>query len=309
MEDNLGLGLDPEQYEELEVIAGLGRSNEEIALYYGIDFKKFQYFAEDKESLLYYHLTRGRLNASIKEELAIFNKTSGGSVEHSKRLQEIRRNRSFKVAKDDVFGVLEKGQFEAIQSYILGTNKKSLNKDEQLYIETLTMISSLDRKYGRAKTIDFLSKGFGLKSSRCTELYDEAINLFYADRNVEMKALRHKKAERLEEMARVAFEMAETSRDLEVASNIEMQAAKLRGMDKPEVERLPKEVYRKPYVVYSLNPEDVGMPAVNRQEIANQIDLLEIPESEKIRLRADARIETVQLKQYLSELQEESKTQ
>ena len=165
----------------------------------------------------------------------------------------------------------------------------------------------MDRKYGRRNTVEFFVKTYGLKHARASEMYDEAINLFYSDRNVDKKALRIKKAEFLEDLARAAFANAETAKDIEVASNIEMKAAKLRGLDQPDPEKLPAEAFRRPVRVFSLDPSDVGLPMLNRNTIAKQIDALEIPEADKSRLRKDARIEPVQLEQYLDELETESK--
>src|SRR5690606_10692549 len=123
----------------------------------------------------------------------------------------------------------------------------------------------------------------------------------------ERKALRVKKAEFLEDLARAAATNAETAKDIEVAANIEMKAAKLRGLDQPDPEKLPPEAFRRPIRVFSLDTTDIGMPALNRNQIARQIDALEIPESDKSRLRKDARLETIQLEQYLDELETESK--
>src|SRR5690606_40218668 len=110
-----------------------------------------------------------------------------------------------------------------------------------------------------------------LKQQRASEMYDEAINLFYGNRTINKKALRHKYAERLENAANVVAANAETSRDWEVYGNLMKQAATMQELDKPDVEKLPKEMYLPPVKVYTLEPETVGLPSINRNELAAEI--------------------------------------
>ena len=177
-------------------------------------------------------------------------------------------------------------------------------------MEALTLYNSMYRKYGRRNTIAFFTKEpFNLKHSRASEMMDEALNLFYSDRNIEKKALRHLKAEQLEEAANIVRDNAQSSKDWEVYGKLLMHAAKLQELDKPDPERLPKEIYQKPFRIYNLDPGAVGIPGINRQLVADQIEMLEIPERDKIRVRKDAMLEQINIQETINELQEESQSE
>lgn len=300
-------GLSEEDLEKLEKLAALGYTPREIAMFFKLPEKPFEHVANDPTSHINYRIERGKFAALANESLLILAAAETGDIEASKRLQDIRRNRGFKISKDDIFGTPDRKAMQALEDWIQGGSKSDLKTDERIYLEALTLMHSMDRKYGRKKTIEFFVKTYSLQHRRASEMYDESINLFYSDRSTERKALRVKKAEFLEDLARAAATNAETAKDIEVAANIEMKAAKLRGLDQPDPEKLPPEAFRRPIRVFSLDTTDIGMPALNRNQIARQIDALEIPESDKSRLRKDARLETIQLEQYLDELETESK--
>ncbi len=299
-------GLAEEDLEKLEKLAALGYTNREIAMFFKLQEKPFEKVADDPTTHINYRIERGKFTALANESLRILDKAEKGDIDASKRIQDIRKTRGFKISKDGIFGSRDRKALKSLEDWIQGGSKSDLKTDEKIYLEALTLMHSMDRKYGRKNTVEFFVKTYGLKPSRASEMYDESVNLFYSDRNVERKALRIKKAEYLEDLSRAVAANAETSRDFEVAANIEVQAAKLRGLDQPDPEKLPPDAFRKPVRVFSLDPTDIGLPAVNRNAIARQIDALEIPEMDKSRLRKDARLETMQLEQYLDELETES---
>lgn len=300
-------GLTEEQLEQLEKLAALGYTPREIAMFFSLPVEPFIKIANEPTSHINYRIEAGKFKALANESLAILSKSEKGDIDASKRIQDIRKTRGFKISKEDIFGSPDRKALKALENWIEGGSKSDLSTDEKIYLDALTLIHSMDRKYGRKNTVAFFVKTYGLKHGRASAMYDEAINLFYSDRTIERKALRIKKAEYLEDLSRAVAANAETSRDFEVAANIEVQAAKLRGLDQPDPEKLPPEAFRKPIRIFSLDPVDIGLPAVNRQEVARQLDALEIPDMDKARIRRDARIEPIQLEQYLDELETESK--
>src|SRR5690606_12021980 len=162
-------------------------------------------------------------------------------------------------------------------------------------------------QYGSRATFDFCVKHYKLKQQRESEKYYETINLFYGNRNINKKALRHKYAERLENAANVVAANAETPRDWEVYGNLMKQAATIQELDKPDVEKLPKEMYLPPVKVYTLDPDTVGLPTINRNELAAEIDALNHPESVKSSLRQDAMIDPIDIVGKLDKITEEFK--
>lgn len=304
----LHIELTAEQLEELERMSALGYEPADMAMFFKLDKDLFCRAAEDPVSNVNYHIRRGKLMSMAREQMAILSSAETGNVQSSQQLEKIRRNRGFEISKSDIFGgFTDKKAYQKLEDFIESGGKADLSSEESIYLEALTMMHSMDRKYGRKNTITFFTKPpFNLGNSRASEMYDEAINLFYSDRKIEKKALRHRKAELLEELARMGLQMANSVKDLEVIGNLQMQAAKLQELDKPDPEKLPTELYRKQYRVFTLNPELVGIPGINRQTLADQIDGLEIPEADRLRVRQDAMIDQINFEDNLNELTEEN---
>src|SRR5690606_37518093 len=302
------LNLSDEEWDKLEILSGLGYSHDKIATYFGISKTIFRQIAEDPNSLLAERLEAGKIKQDIDERLALHNLALEGDVPAQKQIHEVKRTRAFKISKMDIFGTFEsKKILEQLNDYIQSGGKLDVTVEEQLYIDTLIFMRDMDSQYGRRATVNFFVKQFKLKHQRASEMYDEAVNLFYGNRNINKKALRHKFAERLEQAANVIAANAETARDWEVYGNLTKQMAALLELDKPDVEKLPKEVYLPPVKVYSLEPELVGLPPINRHELAAEIDALDQPEAVKASLRQDAMIDPIDISSKLDKIEDEYK--
>ena len=59
-------------------------------------------------------------------------------------------------------------------------------------------------------------------------------------------------------------------------------------------------MYLRPIRVFSLTPEISGLPKVNRQQLAQHIAALQIPERERRRVRNDAFIEDVNIEEFIA---------
>lgn len=106
--------------------------------------------------------------------------------------------------------------------------------------------------------------------------------------------------------AQVVLQNAVSSKDMEVYGNLNIQAAKIKQLDKPDPVK-PKEIDDKPIKIYDLNPEAVGLSSANRQILAAQIDSVDLPQTEKIRLKRDANIVDIDFEEMLND--QEEKTQ
>jgi len=301
--------LTEDQYAELERLAALGYTTEQLAMYFQKQLADFVDAVEDPESQIYYHIARGKLVSLAQEQMNILISAEGGNISASQQLANIRRSRGFKISKDEIFGSFDNSKtLRLFEDWVEGGCVTDLSKEEQLYLEALSMIDKMDRKYGRKNTIAFFTKPpFKLSQSRASAMYDEAINLFNTDRNINKKAFRNKYADEIDEMAIIVRDNATTSKDAEVFGNLKVQAGKMRGLEEKEPEPISKELFIKPVRLFTLDPSMVGMPTINRQLVADHIDALEIPEADKRRVSADALLTNINLEQQLDELEEESK--
>ncbi|GHB44440.1 hypothetical protein [Mongoliitalea lutea] len=307
--ESLTFTLDDERAVELERLSALGFTHEEMAKYFDVDKRVFIEKALDVNSDVYYHIERGKLVSLAREQMALLEGAEKGNITAGQQLRTIRRDRGWETSKLDIFGGFEdKRLIEKIQDYIQSGSVNQISKEEAIYIDALTLFNSMSRKYGRRNTIAFFTRPpFNLKYARASEMYDEAINLFHTDRSVEKKAIRNMFAENIQEAARIVRENAATARDWEVYGDLMMKASKLLELDKEEPPKLPAEAYQKPIRVYSLETDKIGLPSISRQLVASQIEELEIPERDKIRLKQDAMILPINLEEKLHELEEEGK--
>lgn len=305
---NLGLSLTEEVAKELENLSALGYTLDQMAMYFDVDKVFFRQAALNEESKIHYYIQRGILMAAAKEQLALLQDTEKGNVTASEHLGKIRRTKSWEISRLDIFGGFEdKRLLDNLNDYVQSGSLNELKNEEALYLDALLLFAGMGRKYGRRKTVAFFTKHpFKLKYARASEMYDEAVNLFHADRKIERKALRHKYAEQLEEAAIIVRDNAASSKDWEVFGNLLTQAARMLNLDKDDPEKPPAEQFAKQIRYITLKPEEVGLHAIDRQMTARQIEVLEIPERDKIRLRQDARIEHVNLEERLHELEEDS---
>src|SRR5690606_15890702 len=122
-------------------------------------------------------------------------------VPASKQLGEIRRSVNWELSKVNIFGGFDsKELIQKLEDYLENGSVNDLSKEETVYLDALTLFNSIYRKYGRRRSVQFFTKPpFGLTWSRASEMCDEAINLFYIDRNVQRQAIRTLYAEQLDE--------------------------------------------------------------------------------------------------------------
>ena len=203
--------------------------------------------------------------------------------------------------------MFETSYFDRLQDYLASGCTMELTDDEMDYYNALYALIGIQRKYGKDNAISFLMHDpFQVKRAKAREMYNEAINLFFADDSVENNAPRNMMYDNLQKAAQVVLMNAHSSKDMEVYGNLMVQAAKIKQLDKPDPQKR-KEVNEKPIKIYMLDTQAVGIPQVNRQLLAEQIDSIpDIPEREKVRLKRDAQVIDVDIIEMLDD--QETKT-
>jgi len=188
----------------------------------------------------------------------------------------------------------KKSYFDNLQDYIQSGSKEELNSEEEKYLELLYLVNSMRRKYGKENAISFIQRPpFNIPYRKSRELYDEAVNLFYGDDNIEKQAHRNALFEEMMAASKVVLATAKNSRDMEVYADIVSRAYKIKGLDVAEPPKVPEGLYKKPIKIYSLNPGVISLPLENRQEIAAMIDNLDIEEREKMRVKQESGVSKI----------------
>lgn len=189
-------------------------------------------------------------------------------------------------------GIFDKSRFIFLQDHIQDGSKKPLNDEDEKYLNMLFIINNLRRKYGRDNAIAFVTKlEEKISRQRANEMYQESINLFYANDSIERDAHRNMMYDDLLKAANVVLATATNSKDMEVYGDLMTKAAKIKGLDQPDPVKVPTELYQRNIKIYSLNPKSINIEPVNRQALADKIDSLdELKERDKKRLKQDAQI-------------------
>ena len=288
--------------DRIAYLAALGWPDNEIFISEGIDEKSVP--EEVREAI-----EHGRLKKRADIEISVARAAASGTPEAVKQFNEVVRDKSFSLSKLDLFGGPEdEGAFERIQDYIAGGSKGNLSQKEQVYIDLLTMIYSLDGQWGKRRTIKFLtSKPFSFSYEQASNMYAESIEMFFANRKVSKEAMRAKMADQYDTLYTLAMQNARTTKDFEIAAGILSSKAKVLRLDQDDPQQLPAENYSKQFRVLSLSPEVIGLPRANRDELARQIDGIVAPEAVKKRLRVDAGIDDLDIVKLMDNVaQEES---
>lgn len=193
-------------------------------------------------------------------------------------------------------------RYHELSEYIEKGSRSKLSEDDIEYLEVLVKMNSMRRRYGVNETIRFFNKPpFSISLYRAKQMYEESINLFYSDEVLEKKAARNLKAEQFEQAAQLALEAAQSVRDLEIYRALLWDSYKARQLDQPEPIQIPEELYKKPIKIYTLSPTQANLPAINRNELAREIDALDETETNKRRWRQEAMIEDIDFIEMLND--------
>jgi len=196
----------------------------------------------------------------------------------------------------------EISRYHEISEYIERGSKSKLSEDDIEYLEILVKMNSMRRRYGVNETVRFFTKKpFEISLYRAKQMFEESINLFYSDEIIEKRAARNLKAEQFEQAAQLALAAAQSVRDLEIYRALLWDSYKARQLDQPDPIEIPEELYKRPIKIYTLSPEQAKLPAINRNELAKEIDALPETEANKRKWRQEALIEDVDFIEMLNE--------
>ncbi len=186
--------------------------------------------------------------------------------------------------------------YELILEYIETRNDELLTPELVDYLSMLEMIRSMHFRYkSKASIIHFLKgKPYELSAYQANKAFAEMMNLFFADDGITKDAWRNAYAGDLDKMAELILATYRSPADAEAYIKAKVAAAKMRQLDKEEPEKLPEELFNKPTKIYTLDPRMVGRDKVDRNLLAQQIDAMDVPISEKRRLRQEAMIDQIE---------------
>ena len=203
--------------------------------------------------------------------------------------------------------MFEKSYYEQLQDYIESGCKYQLSEEEQDYYNALFDVVGITRKYGKDRAISMLMhEPFNCSRPRAREMYYEAVNLFYLDDTIEPAAHRNMIFDNLMKAAQTVLLSSSGAKDMEIYGNLLTQAWKVKQLDKPDkVKR--QEIKEKDIKVYTLDSNLIGVPSIDRKDLANQIDKIpDLPEKERTRLKRDAMAVDINFEEIIDDTQEKT---
>lgn len=285
--------LTEEQKQELITLGELQWEEDKIAAFFGWDRKALHREMANPDSEISMLYLRGSLQAKFQLESRLLTDARGGNLTAAKQFSDLMRDRSFQLSKLDLFGGADSEDIiRKIVDYYNSGKASDLSGKEQLYLELLQMIYSFEIQFGRRKTIHLLtSPPYNMSHDKAANLHAEAIEMFNGGRRNTKEALKHHTANAYDTLYHAILDSASSPKDYALAASILDKKVKLLELDKPEPVLPPDDQYQKVIRLSTSNPEEIGLPEANRDELAAQIDSLDsLTEAEKNFLRQDAGI-------------------
>lgn len=161
------------------------------------------------------------------------------------------------------------------------------------YLELLDKVRGMFRRIDKFGSRDAIIKHLmtvdKMSRFKAAQVCDEAREYFYVDSHISKNAWRNIYADKIEMMINFAMQTVENVSDAQKVVKMLVDVANLRGVNEPDAEEIPAEVFQPPFVVYSCDAEFLGMPKVNRQKLGEMIDKYpELTEKEKIQIKREA---------------------
>lgn len=208
------------------------------------------------------------------------------------------------ITDDDIEGI----EYEHLQEYIENGRQGEMPHEMVEYLSQLEVVrGQINRNKGKEFIVNLLKAApYSLTDYHARKRYADAVNFFYLDTEVKKEAWRNLYADKLEKAANLVLQTATNSRDLDVYKNILLAAANMRGLNEPDKEELPEELFQRPIKIYTTDVKILDIPEVSRTDLIRKINSYEISEIEKERLKGEALITSPKL--FLTDEQRDSES-
>ena len=194
-------------------------------------------------------------------------------------------------------------------------NPKNAPEHIVAYLGLLDMVRGMFLridKFGSRETIIkhlMISPHYKLSRYKASQVCDEAQEYFYRETKISKDAWRNIYADKVDRMINFAMLTVKDVNDAQKVVKMCIDAGVLRAVNEPDKEELPKEMFQKPFVVYTWDAEALDMPKVNRQKLSEMIDKFpELTEKERIRIKEESLIPGHKLKIFPNEQEDPRKS-
>ncbi len=185
---------------------------------------------------------------------------------------------------------LEDITLEDIQDFIANGPREEAPQEVVQLLETMEKIRGMHIRFNsRDHIIKHLQKVDGHSYYLAAKFYDMAMEYFYAERQIPKSAWRNIIAEKMNKAITLGFKLAKDTSDItKVVSKLE-SLAKVLQLDKEDAEEFPEELLSKPFKMYTIDEEMLGLPKLDRYKLAKFIDdFPDLSERERNAIREEA---------------------
>lgn len=184
---------------------------------------------------------------------------------------------------------------EEIYDFIENGTPSEENSDVIIYMTEMDKVRGMtlriDKFASKEAILSHLMKVDKYSRYFANKLYNQAMEYFYCDTDISKAAWRNIYAEKMEKVINFAIATMENTSDAAKVNKMILEMAKVRNLDQPDKDEFPEEMFTRPFKIYSVDPEFVGMPSIDRSALAEFIDNLpELPEAHKIQIKREAQI-------------------
>ncbi len=185
---------------------------------------------------------------------------------------------------------------EHIYDFMEKGNLNNAPEEIVLYLELLDKIRGMflriDVFGSKESIVKHLMLVDKISRYKAMQLCDEAQQYFYSDSKISKQAWRTIYAEKAEKMINFAMQTVKNPTDAAKVVKMLLDVAELRGINLPEQEELPAELFQPPWVIYSADAEFLGLETkANRHRLAEMIDAFpELTEKQRVQIKREAQI-------------------
>ena len=179
-------------------------------------------------------------------------------------------------------------------------NPKNAPAHVVAYLELLDKVRGMFNRIDQFGSKDIIIKHLMISDKlsryKAAQVCDECIEYFNHSRTISKDAWRNFYADKADKMINFSMLTVKDVNDAQKVVKMLMDIANLRGVNEPDKEELPEDIFRAPFVVYSCDAEFLGMPKIDRKAISEFIDKLpELSEKEREHIRRESGVSKLKL--------------
>lgn len=188
---------------------------------------------------------------------------------------------------------LEDINLSHIYEYVNNGEVQNAAPEVVRYLELLDKARSMHLRINEFGHKDAIIAHFikveGLSRYLATNIFNDAMEYFYADKQISKDAHRNITAEFMWKDYLLAIKLAKDTKDVVAANKILAERARVLQLEVVDPPKIPQEAFAQPFKMYSNSAKYLGLPDKSKSEIREMLSKFpELTEKEMIRLEEEA---------------------